>query len=234
MKKIRLTKDKVLSLIETYRNRLSKSEKTNAQKYERVYRKLLEAVYNLRDIKRKLGMEPNELFSEHYKMDERAFAKDLVRLAGSVERAMDMLRYLEEHEVDGFFFLQTREALQEISDIKELVESVRLLEARKKKAKASRKKSKKKENKWIQKSVESGKVRRGKMHEVLGIPENKDIDDVYKSGESLARALVRKVGRGRAMKMINWAANASGDPLYKQARAYLKETASEEKGKKKK
>ena len=76
--------------------------------------------------------------------------------------------------------------------------------------------------KWMQKSQSSGEVKKGKMHSLLGIPADKDVSDVYSSGEGLYKALAKKVGDASAMKMINYAANTAGNQLYTSARAYGK------------
>ena len=76
--------------------------------------------------------------------------------------------------------------------------------------------------KWMQKSQKSGEVKKGKMHSLLGISQDKDVSDVYKSGAGLYNALAKKVGDASAMKMINYAANTAGNQLYVSARAYGK------------
>jgi hypothetical protein len=48
---------------------------------------------------------------------------------------------------------------------------------------------------------------KGKMHDILGIPEGEKVEDHYKSGESLANALVSKVGKKEAAGMLAFAAN---------------------------
>lgn len=76
--------------------------------------------------------------------------------------------------------------------------------------------------KWMQKSQKSGEVKKGKMHSLLRISQDKDVSDVYKSGAGLYNALTKKVGDAAAMKMINYAANTAGNQLYVSARAYGK------------
>lgn len=63
------------------------------------------------------------------------------------------------------------------------------------------------EKKW------AGKVqpKRGKMHKLLGIPADKNISDVYTSGEKLAKDLVEKVGKAKAAQMINFVANVNSE-----------------------
>jgi hypothetical protein len=59
------------------------------------------------------------------------------------------------------------------------------------------------EEKWSQNVI----VKKGEMHKVLGIPEDKKISDVYNSGEKLVKDLINKVGRKKAAGMINYVAN---------------------------
>ena len=47
------------------------------------------------------------------------------------------------------------------------------------------------------------------MHKALGIPVDKKITDVYKSGKKLAKDLVAAVGKKKAAGMINFVANIS-------------------------
>jgi hypothetical protein len=50
--------------------------------------------------------------------------------------------------------------------------------------------------------------KKGKMHKILGIPEDKKITDVYTSGKKLASDLLKKVGdRKEATSMLAFAAN---------------------------
>jgi hypothetical protein len=53
----------------------------------------------------------------------------------------------------------------------------------------------------------SAKPKHGKMHQALGIPEDKEIKDVYTSGRKLAEDLVAKVGRKEAASMLAFVAN---------------------------
>lgn len=158
-------------------------------------------------MKEVLGIPEDEDIVDHYK-DHRQLVRDLLKKV-SYKEAVGMLAFAANVNTEHNIYDR---ALKYIKELKER----KLAEAKKKGGK--------KEEKWIQKAFKSGKVKRGKMHEVLGVPEDKDIDDVYKSGESLARALIRKVGRNRAMKMINFAANTSNKRIFKSARAYFKRT----------
>ncbi len=66
--------------------------------------------------------------------------------------------------------------------------------------------------------------KKGKMHDVLGIPEDKKISDVYTSGKELAEDLVKKVGKKKAASMIDFVANVSNDePIFKTAQKELSE-----------
>jgi ribosomal protein L24 len=53
----------------------------------------------------------------------------------------------------------------------------------------------------------NAKPKKGKMHQELGIPEDKEISDVYTSGKKLAEDLVKKVGKKKATGMLAFAAN---------------------------
>ncbi len=55
------------------------------------------------------------------------------------------------------------------------------------------------------------KPKKGKMHKILDIPEDKDISDIYTSGKKLAQDLVKKVGKKKATGMIAFAANINSD-----------------------
>jgi len=81
------------------------------------------------------------------------------------------------------------------------------------------------EKKWAKKAAKT--VKKGKMHEVLGIKDGETISSKYKSGESLGTALSRKVGKEKAIKMLNFAGNiGGGNRLFKAAVNHLKESAS--------
>jgi len=62
------------------------------------------------------------------------------------------------------------------------------------------------DKKWIN----DVKPKRGKMHDLLNIPESKNISDVYTSGEKLAKALLRALDgdQKKASSMLAFAANA--------------------------
>ena len=62
-------------------------------------------------------------------------------------------------------------------------------------------------NNLFQSDLIHAKIKKGSMHKVLGIPEDEDIEDYFKSGIKLAKTLIKKVGRKRAAGMINYAAN---------------------------
>jgi hypothetical protein len=59
------------------------------------------------------------------------------------------------------------------------------------------------------KTVSKFKIRPGKMHKVLGIPDGEKIEDHYKTGLSLAKALVKALNgdQKKATGMLAWAAN---------------------------
>lgn len=64
-------------------------------------------------------------------------------------------------------------------------------------------------NNLFQSSIVDAKIKKRKMHKILGIPENEDIEDHIGSGKELAAKLIKKVGRKKASQMINYAANIS-------------------------
>lgn len=51
------------------------------------------------------------------------------------------------------------------------------------------------------------KIKKGRMHQVLGLDPKEKITDKYSSGEDLAQELVNKVGRKSASGMLAYAAN---------------------------
>lgn len=55
--------------------------------------------------------------------------------------------------------------------------------------------------------TDTAKPKPGKMHKALGIPDNKEIQDVYTSGKKLATDLVKAVGKKKATGMIAFVAN---------------------------
>lgn len=67
-------------------------------------------------------------------------------------------------------------------------------------------------------------VEEGKMHDVLGIPEDEKIVDNYDSGEQLAQDLVDAVGEDEAASMLAFAANVDDEEnVLDDALAALKE-----------
>jgi len=78
-------------------------------------------------------------------------------------------------------------------------------------------------------ATDSGiEVESGRMKELLGIPEEDQIADHYTSGVKLADDLMKKVGRADAMKMINFAANFTGEDLFRIARDHLANVRDEQ------
>lgn len=70
---------------------------------------------------------------------------------------------------------------------------------------------------------DTAKPKKGKMHKVLGIPEDKEIHDVYTSGKKLASALIAKVGKKKAQGMLAFAANInSAHDIFDKALSALK------------
>jgi len=55
--------------------------------------------------------------------------------------------------------------------------------------------------------TDKAKPKKNKMHKILGIPEDKEIQDIYTSGTKLAKDLVAKVGKKKANGMLAFAAN---------------------------
>lgn len=80
--------------------------------------------------------------------------------------------------------------------------------------------------KWAQKADVEG----GKMHNVLGIPEDEKIEDHYDNSQKGAKKLVddlyNKIGEEKEVAgMINYSANLSkGDNIFKKAQKALKKT----------
>lgn len=75
--------------------------------------------------------------------------------------------------------------------------------------------------KWVGKV----KPKRGKMHELLNIPEDKTISSKYKSGASLAKALLKALNgdEKKASSMLAFAANADKtDNVLDSALHYMK------------
>ncbi|MFW5847320.1 MAG: hypothetical protein ACOCVF_00175 [bacterium] len=79
--------------------------------------------------------------------------------------------------------------------------------------------------KWGQKAD----VDKGKMHKVLNVPQDKDVEDEYSSGEQLAKDLIDKVGREEAAGMINFAANINSEHnIYDDAQDWLSKSSKDE------
>ena len=90
-------------------------------------------------------------------------------------------------------------------------------------------------NESAKKSIVDVKVKRGKMHELLNIPDSKDISDKYTSGEALAKALIKATGdRAKASRMLAFAANIKGGKkdLFDKALAACKAIGEKEDAKK--
>jgi len=85
-----------------------------------------------------------------------------------------------------------------------------------------------KTDKWVQKV----KPKRGKMHDLLNIPEDKTISSKYKSGEALAKALIRALNgdEKKASSMLAFAANAdSAENVLDSALSYMKKIGDKKK-----
>lgn len=54
-------------------------------------------------------------------------------------------------------------------------------------------------------------VKQGKLRNLLDIPDDKQIEDVYSSGTKLATKLLKKVDYESAIKMLVFAANMNPD-----------------------
>ncbi len=68
------------------------------------------------------------------------------------------------------------------------------------------------------------KPKKGKMHDILEIPKDKKISDVYTSGKKLADALMKKVGdEHKVAGMLAFAANTNKeDDVFDKALRYMK------------
>jgi len=87
-----------------------------------------------------------------------------------------------------------------------------------------------KTDKWAQKV----KPKRGKMHNLLNIPEDKTISSKYKSGEALAKALILALNgnKAKASHMLAFAANADKtENVLDSALHYIKKLSEKEKEK---
>lgn len=70
------------------------------------------------------------------------------------------------------------------------------------------------------------KVKKGKMHKMLGLSDDEDITDVYKSGKELAQDLVRAAGgdQQEVAGMLAYAANINpANNVFDDALSALKE-----------
>ena len=76
------------------------------------------------------------------------------------------------------------------------------------------------EKKWAQ----DVKVKKGKMHNVLGLDEDESIESKYKTGESLAKALMSKLNNEKEVTgMLAFAANVNSDNnVFDAALHYMK------------
>jgi len=213
MKESLLFLKKVRRLISESRRKSIRNPKNHKAK------KILEALTQIdekvvTDIRNRLRVPDIYTVAGYYKFDPKKLLKDLTE---KVTKSYSMLRELSFHleEIEGapLFYTDFRLLLDEMREKKELLEA--------------RKSNKSKNKKWIQKAFKSGKVKRGKMHEVLNIPEDKDIVDVYKSPRRLAMDLKNKVGYTNAMRMLTFAANTSRKMLFKRAKKELMKMKSE-------
>lgn len=73
-------------------------------------------------------------------------------------------------------------------------------------------------------------VERGKMHDLLGVPQDEDVEDEYDSGQALADDLVDAVGdEQEASGMIAFAANIDDEEnIYDDALDAIKNTDYDE------
>jgi len=84
--------------------------------------------------------------------------------------------------------------------------------------------------KWAQ----DVKPKRGKMHDLLNIPDGKQISQVYTSGQALAKALVRALNgdEKKASSMLAFAANVDKtDNVLDSALHYMKKIGDNKKDK---
>lgn len=71
-------------------------------------------------------------------------------------------------------------------------------------------------------------MKEGRLRKILGVPKNKSIEDVYKSGQQIANRLLSKVDYNSAIKMITFAANMNPDnKLFKSAFNAVKKSKPE-------
>lgn len=86
---------------------------------------------------------------------------------------------------------------------------------------------KKDEDYWVKDS----KPEKGKMHKLLGIPEDEKISDHYTSSEKLAKDLLKATGdEAEASRMLGFAgfANKDNPALFRKARTFLKKKREKE------
>jgi hypothetical protein len=75
------------------------------------------------------------------------------------------------------------------------------------------------------KFVQAAKPKKGKMHELLGIPQDEEVKDHFKSGKALAIKLLAAVDgdKKKASSMLAIPANANpSHDIFDEARTYLK------------
>lgn len=76
------------------------------------------------------------------------------------------------------------------------------------------------------KTVSKVHIKPGKMHKLLNIPADEKIEDHYKNGLALAKALVKALGgdQKKAAGMLAWAANIRKEhQIFDDALSALKE-----------
>lgn len=84
------------------------------------------------------------------------------------------------------------------------------------------------ENAYEKKWAQDAEAEEGKMHELLGVPKDEQIEDEYDSGQALAKDLLDKVDQDEASSMLAYAANLTGKQLFKDALEYIKEEVPNE------
>lgn len=72
-------------------------------------------------------------------------------------------------------------------------------------------------------------IKEGKLRKLLGVPNSKNIEDVYKSGKQIASVLMKKVKYEDALRMLVFASNMNPENrLFKSAVRSLKSNFSED------
>ena len=72
-------------------------------------------------------------------------------------------------------------------------------------------------------------IKEGKLRKILGVPKDKSIEDVFKSGNQIAEILLKKTDYDDAIRMITFAANMNpGNKLFKSAFNAVKRKKPEE------